>query len=136
MKFIDEVITVDTSSKVELVDITESITSIITKSGITTGMANLFSVHTTTALIINENEKGLVKDIEDAIISFMGRDLGYRHNAIDNNALSHIAGAFLGSDLSLIVKDGSLILGTWQRIFLVELDGARRRKVRLRISGE
>ncbi|MDI6800122.1 MAG: secondary thiamine-phosphate synthase enzyme YjbQ [Actinomycetota bacterium] len=111
MKFIDEVITVDTGSKVELIDITESITSIIAKSGIKTGSITLFSVHTTTALIINENEKGLVKDIEDAIISFIGRDLGYRHNAIDNNAPSHIAGAFLGNDLSLIVKGGSLVLG-------------------------
>lgn len=136
MKIIDETITVETTSKVQLIDITGDIHASLKRSGLNIGSLLIFSPHTTTALIINEGEQGLVKDMEDAIKSFMNLDKVYRHDAMDDNGASHIVGAFLGNDLSLIVKDGSLLLSVWQRVFLVELDGPRSRKVMVRISGE
>ncbi len=136
MRWIDRTIIVTTGRKVELIDITDDVLRIAKESDLKVADITLFSPHTTTALIINENEKGLVEDIEDAIKSFVYSQGAYRHDLIDDNAASHIAGSLLGSCLNLIFKEKDIFLGSWQRIFLVELDGPRSRKVMVRMSGE
>jgi len=136
MRFFDKTIGIKTNKSIEILNITSQIFQSVQESKISEGITLVYSPHTTTALIINENEPGLVKDMEGAIKCLIPWNKSYAHNVIDHNAPSHVVGAFLGNSLNLIVSKGTLELGTWQSVFLVELDGPRSRKVRIRIIGK
>ncbi len=123
---------ITSSAEMELVDITRKISSIISDHGFTTGICYLFCPHTTGALTINE---GADPDVKRDIISGiqeMVPFLDYRH--MEGNSRSHILASLFGPDLSLLVNDGNLLLGTWQKVYFCEFDGPRTRKIVYRLS--
>lgn len=124
---------IQTSKRIELIDITSEIQEEIKKSKVTEGICVISTMHTTTAIIINENESGLKEDILNLLEKLVPKAAGYRHDAIDNNADAHLKALLLGASESLPISEGRLELGTWQRIFLAELDGPRSRIVNLSI---
>jgi secondary thiamine-phosphate synthase enzyme len=126
---------IDTSQSTEFIDITREVERQVGKSGISEGLANIYTRHTTTAIIINENEPGLVEDYRALLDSLVPVGRGYHHDRIDRNAHAHLRSILLGPSKTVPVKDGRLQLGTWQRIFLVELDGPRRRNVIVQVMG-
>ncbi|KAF5413983.1 MAG: hypothetical protein C5S48_10465 [Candidatus Methanogaster sp.] len=123
-----------TTSRIQLIDITASLNNEVADAGIGTGMAMAYSPHTTTAVVINENEPGLKEDILKLLnlIVPQGR---YMHDRIDNNARSHLQAVVLGNNVCMPVENGKLALGTWQSVLFVELDGPRHRKLLVRIVG-
>ena len=127
---------VATSGKSDLVNISHEVEAAIGESGVTDGIALVFTVHTTTGLFINEAEGGLLEDIEKALNAAVPSRGSYLHNRVDNNAPSHIQSVLLGASLAIPVEKGRLLLGTWQNIFLAERDGPRRRTVRIKVVGE
>lgn len=136
MKSFTKAIQVRTRKSVELVNITTQISSAVSESKIRDGFVIVFSVHTTTALLVNEDEPNLVGDLEDAVKQLIPWQQKYRHNLLDGNAPSHITGAFLGVSSTFLVDGGELTLGTWQSVFLVELDGPRPRRALVKVVGE
>ena len=137
MKAFMKELTLRTSSKVELVDITREVERIVRESGVRDGICLVYAPHATAAIIANENERGLVEDIMSKIKEEFPEDGRWLHNRIDDNAAAHLASAFLSSSLVMPVKEGRLYRGTWQNVFLVELDGPRSlRKVLVEILGE
>ena len=93
--------------------------------------------HATAALIVNEHEKGLLSDLLARIEALFPASAQYEHNAIDDNADAHVAAAFLGHNRTFPVSAGKVIRGTWQNLFLVELDGPRsRREVIVQVMGD
>jgi len=118
-------ISIVTGKKIEFVDITGKINQAI---DFEQGAALIFTPHTTCALSLNENETGLVSDMERFVESLVPPG-NYLHDRIDNNAQSHLASLCFEHSLVLPVKDGRAALGTWQSVFLVELDGPRTRSV-------
>ena len=93
--------------------------------------------HATAALIVNEHEQGLLQDLLARIEALFPESFPYRHNAIDDNADAHVAAAFLGHNRAFPVTGGKVIRGTWQNLFLVELDGPRsRREVIVQVIGD
>ncbi|MGC8571214.1 secondary thiamine-phosphate synthase enzyme YjbQ [Caldivirga sp.] len=123
--------------QVEVIDITSDVESAVNESGVKNGIVLVFAPHATAAIILNEDESGLLKDIEDKILELFPRRGNYRHNLIDDNANSHLASAFLGQGKVIPLVNGSLIRGTWQNILLVELDGPRAsRRVVVEVIGE
>lgn len=126
---------VPTSERVELKDITREVVAEVGKSGVKDGIVLVYVPHATAALIINENESGLVSDMTATIKNLIPRDRPYEHDRIDNNAWSHLTSAVLGCSLTIPVTGGQLERGTWQNIFLVELDGPRHRKVVVKVIG-
>jgi secondary thiamine-phosphate synthase enzyme len=126
-----QTLTIRTSKRIELINITSQVEAIVKAASISEGLVLVYTPHTTTGLLINENEPRLLADIEKAINSLIPWDAPYRHNQIDNNAPSHIVGALLGCSVILPISDGQLSLGTWQSIFLVELDGPRSRRIKV-----
>lgn len=122
-----------TSKRIELVDITEDVKSEIHKSGIVNGICVVSTSHTTTAIILNENETGLCHDILDFLEKLIPTSALYQHDRIDNNANAHLKAIILGSSETIPVMGGELVLGTWQRIFFVELDGPRQRTVNITV---
>lgn len=127
----------DTGSRKELVEITDRVSSAVSKSGIRNGICLLHSMHSTSALMINEDEGGLRNDILRKIVEDFPAGRGWEHDRIDDNADGHLAGAFIGPSLTVPVKEGRLVLGTWQSIFFLELDGPRTgRRILVEIMGE
>ncbi len=118
-----------TRARQEAVDITSRVTDAVKASGVREGICLVYVPHATAALIINESaDPNVSRDILDALAGLIpaGR---WRHDRIDDNADAHIKAAILGPGESLPVQGGRLMLGTWQRILLVELDGPRDRTV-------
>ncbi len=137
MKVYTEELTLSTSSRFELVDITGRVEEAVRRSGVRNGMCLVFAPHATAAIIANEHERGLVEDMVDLIRELFKPDAAWRHNRIDDNAHAHLASALIGAGRVFPVMEGRLVRGTWQNIFLVEMDGPRaRRKVIVEVMGE
>lgn len=131
-----ELFELKTDERIEILDITQEVEFIISKSLYKTGIANIYSRHSTSGIIVNENELGLLKDFKYALKNLVPTDENYHHNRIDNNADSHIISFLIGNSETIPIYDGKLDLGTWQSIFFVELDGPRSRKVTVTVLGD
>lgn len=130
-------LTVSTRERYQLVDLTRSIEEIVAESKIEKGLCLVHASHATAAIIANENESGLVNDVLRKVKEIFPPGAGYFHDRIDDNASSHIASALIGASRAFPVEDGRLVRGTWQNIFLLELDGPRaHRVVNVHIVGE
>ena len=138
MKVVVKEITLSTQSRFQLIDITSEVESIVEKSGVKNGIALVFAPHATAAIIANEHESGLINDIIDKVKEFTEPGSSkWRHNIIDDNAHAHIGSALFGAERVFPVVNGKLIRGTWQNIFLLEMDGPRsRRRVYVVVMGE
>ncbi len=123
-------ITVPTREKFEIVDVTEEIQKLVWKVKMKHGIVVVFTKHTTTGLIINEAESGLLHDLKAKMKELIPKGGDYLHDRVDSNAHSHLrASLLLNPEVVVPVDQGELQLGTWQRILFVELDGPRHRKL-------
>lgn len=120
-------ITVATAHATELVDITSDLHDAVAESGIQEGVCSVFCLHTTASVIVNENEPGLKQDFESVVRDLLPQGR-YRHDCVDNNARSHLTAGIVGCSIMIPVHRGRLVLGTWQSVFFVELDGPRPRR--------
>ncbi len=120
-------------------DITGQVQAIVTSSGIHTGLVHVFNVGSTGAVGTIEFEPGLQKDLPDILDKLMppSREYGHEQTWHDGNGHSHLQATWLGPDLTVPVREGSLVLGTWQQIFHIECDiKARSRSLIVTICGE
>ena len=126
-----ELITLKTTQFKQCIEITDEVRALVRKSGIQEGLCHVMVLHATAALIINENaDPNIGVDLITALDRNIPDHDGWLHDRIDNNAQAHIKAAILGPSETLPVHKGDLLLGTWQGILLVELDGPRsQRKV-------
>ncbi len=126
---------IHTGSRIELVDITLQAEEHVRDSTIRNGLCVISTRHSTTSIVINENESGLCFDILNMLGRLIPPSAGYDHDRIDNDADAHLKAVLLGSSETVPVIDGKLVLGTWQRIFFAELDGPRYRNVDVTVLG-
>lgn len=130
-----------TDDRTELLNITERINELVRKSGVRDGIVHLQSLHTTTAVFLNEWQDALLHDVKDFFERSIERDRYYRHNDTllsdceRANADSHLKGMLMGQTLSLQVRNAAVLLGTWQSIVLAEFDGPRSRSIAVQICG-
>lgn len=145
MRIYSDVLQLTTGPDICLFDITPQIKKAIDKSNISNGFVLVSSRHTTTAITINENEARLLEDIRRFLTRLVPREDKYLHNDIElrdcppdelENAHSHLCVMVMGSSESVPLVDKQLMLGTYQSIMLVELDGARERRVNVQVIGE
>lgn len=121
--------------KTEFIDITAKIEEMVDNLRITTGYCDLFVMHTTAGITVNEGADPAVKR---DIASFLERavpNAPYFTHA-EGNSAAHIKATLTGSSLRLLVEKGKLVLGTWQAVYFCEFDGPRDRKVALRLASE
>jgi len=132
-----EIITISTAKKQELIDISDSVNSMVEKSKVKEGLCNIFAMHATAAIIINENaDPNICLDTLDSLNELIPSGK-WRHDNLDGNAASHIKSTILGPSETIPINNGKLQLGTWQSISLVELDGPRNnRKIVITIVPE
>jgi len=126
----------ESSKRIELIDITTDINNILGGCKINDGMVNIFAVHSTAGIVINENESKLINDFQNSLEKIVPENNSYSHNQIDNNADSHIRAFYIGSSETVPFSGNSLSLGTWQSVFFVELDGPRNRKFIVTVIGK
>ena len=130
-----------TRERLELINITRDLNEVVRKHGLKAGFVLVQSLHTTTAIFINEFQQALLDDIKSFLGSLVGRFDYWRHNdpriseCSRKNADSHLRAMLLGHTLSLPLRDGELALGYWQSIILAELDGPRDRAVQVQVLG-
>jgi len=130
-------ITLSTERKSDIIDITHRVEEIVVKSGVENGLCLIHAAHATMAIVVNEHESGLLRDIMAKVQHMFPPGAGYSHDYIDDNAHAHLASAFLGSSRIFPVKNGRIVRGTWQHILALELDGPRsRREVVVELLGE
>ena len=123
-----QTLTINTNSREELQDITSAIKQVVQNVGITSGICCVYVPHTTAGITINENADPSVKsDILMALRKSVPDSLPYTHG--EGNSPAHMKASLMGSSVQIIVKEGRLVLGTWQGIFFCEFDGARTRRV-------
>ena len=120
--------TVSTDERLAVVDVTDRVESAVPADA--TGTVSIFVEHTTAGIAVNEAESRLLTDFETALAT-MVPDEGWAHDEIDDNADSHVRALLIGPGETVPVDDGSLVLGTWQSVLLVECDGPRTRTVRV-----
>jgi len=124
---------ISTSARSQMVDITQEVAAAVLESGVTRGVCRVFVPHTTAAVTINESaDPDVAADILAALDGLVPWNGGYRHG--EGNSAAHIKASLVGPELTLLVEDGRLVLGTWQGVFLCEFDGPRKRKVLVRVD--
>ncbi len=138
MKFYRDVLELRTQKNFQYINITDKIEDVVIKSGIKDGMVFVNATHNTATVIIQEADSTIHGDTKEIIEELIPFDRKWRHSYEGNvNATSHIKNQLLGnSNLSIPVKDGRLVLGTWQQIHFLELLEPRRREVIVTVIGE
>ena len=140
-------IPIATERPTQFIDITDRLRELIAEAGIRFGFVNVQTLHTTTAIVVNEFEPLLHADFSTLLQRLAPCDAGYRHDDViartvnltaDErvNGHAHCRALILGASACLNVIDGRLLLGRWQRVFMVELDGPRTREISVLILGE
>lgn len=124
---------VETHHRREVADITDRINSELEKQHVKMGVCNLFLTHTTAALTTADLDPGTDQDYLDAFEELAPK-LKYRHPHDPSHAPDHILSTLIGTSLTLSIEDGHLVLGTWQRVVLIEFDGPRERQIMLNFT--
>ncbi|MDD4201441.1 MAG: secondary thiamine-phosphate synthase enzyme YjbQ [Candidatus Pacebacteria bacterium] len=143
----NKILPYQTKEELEFIDITEEVMAFVKESGIKNGIINVQTMHTTSAIILNENEPLLIEDIKDNLRNLASQSVKYRHddfevrtvNMCDDecaNGHAHCKAVYLPPNVVLNIVSSKLCLGQWQRLFFLELDRERQRKVNLQVIGE
>ncbi len=128
-------LTIKTAARFEMIDITGRVAALVRESGIKQGFCHTFIPHTTAAITINENaDPDVPRDILAALDRIVPLSESYRH--AEGNAAAHVKASLFGSSQTLLIEDGSLVLGTWQSLFFCEFDGPRTRKVLVKLTAD
>lgn len=139
------------NDNMEFRDLTDEVEKFIEESKIKNGNVLIYSTHTTLAICVNEKEKGIVKDFKDLMNRIIPKDMYYCHNDLNIrtenlvcqsaasdclNGHSHCTHLLMRNSETIPIIDGKMMLGIWQRIFAIELDCCRPRKVLVQVMGD
>ena len=139
MRVCVDLLTVSTTARVELVDLTDQVRAAVAEHRVREGVAHVWSLHTTAALLIARPESNLLAGLKRMLDPPSAPGGGWVHDSAGgggpNDADRHSGPLLLGPSLSLQIGGGALILGEWQRLLLAELDGPRTRRLRVQVWG-
>ena len=125
-------LTINSHKQTEMIDITHEVRSAVRQVNVTSGLALIYTPHTTAAITINENaDPDVARDILMEVNKVVPMQDGYRH--LEGNSAAHIKSSLFGASETLIIRDGEPLLGTWQGIYFCEFDGPRRRHVYVQV---
>ncbi len=127
-----ENLTIKTSTRIEMIDVTKKVEDFIARHNVKNGICCIFVPHTTAGITINENADFTVQlDINNSLSELIPASENYSH--LEGNSDSHIKSTVVGASLSIIIKGGKPVLGTWQSIYFCEFDGPRNRNLYIKL---
>ena len=127
-------LSIKTSKREMLIDITDKIRKIVNDSKIKEGVCRIFVPHTTAGITINENaDPAVMKDIIEFLGQLIPKSPKFSHR--EGNSDAHIKSTLTGPSLEILIHDNDIVLGTWQGIMLAEYDGSRNRSVYIQVQG-
>lgn len=143
----NKIIQLKSKEQFNIINLTDEITSFIKQSDIKNGLVNIQSMHTTSAVFVQENEPLLLEDIKKCLNRLVPQNIEYNHDDFGRrtvnlcndecrNGHSHCKAIFLPTAVCLNLIEGKIQLGTWQKILFIELDRPRDRKIQIQIIGE
>jgi secondary thiamine-phosphate synthase enzyme len=147
LKVYHQLIPLETQECLQFIDLTDQIIALVRRSSVRNGFANIQTRHTTTAVMINENEPLLIQDMKKVFERLAPHDAAYHHDNFelrtvnmcpgeDKNGHAHCKAMFLKASETVNVVDGAVQLGQWQRIFFIELDRGKQRSVSVMVLGQ
>ena len=137
MKFHTEYLTFNTRKHREYVHITPQVESIVRKSGMKDGMVLVSAMHITAGVYVNDDEQGLIEDIDQWLEKLAPFRQDYKHHQTgEDNGDSHLKAILVHHQVIVPFTNSKLILGTWQRVFYAEFDGQRSKRVLVAVMGE
>jgi secondary thiamine-phosphate synthase enzyme len=142
MKVIADTLSVESHEKLQLIDISTRVRDWVKETNVHKGLLNLFSLHTTAVLLLNENQDALLEDIREFLKKIVDDRGWYKHNSPEfsdcdrHNATSHLRSLLLHQSLCFQIAGGEIVLGRFQSVFFVELDGPQQRKLQMQVIGE
>ena len=137
MKTLTEYLWFNTSRRHEYVHITPLIDEIVRRSEVQEGMVLVSAMHITAGVYVNDNEQGLIHDIDKWLEKLAPADPHYRHHQTgEDNGDAHLKSMLVHHEVIVPITNGALDLGPWQAIFYAEFDGQRRKRVVVKVMGE
>jgi len=131
---VHETFSIDTKERQQALDVTDAVQAVVRRSGAREGLCHVMVLHSTAALVVNEtDDPNIGTDLIQALSRSVPEHAGWLHDRIDDNAHAHIKAALLGPSELLAVRAGELVLGTWQRLILMEFDGPRKRQISVQL---
>ncbi len=125
-----EIFSLDTGKPEQSIDITDRVKAIVKSAGVSSGLCQIMVLHSTAAVVVNEvADPNIGRDVINALGRVAPKRNDWLHDQIDDNAHAHVKASVLGPSELVPVRDGELLLGTWQGIWLFEFDGPRTRRV-------
>jgi secondary thiamine-phosphate synthase enzyme len=137
MRFLTEHLTFNTKKHREYIHITPQVEAAVKKSGVKEGMVLVSAMHITAGIYVNDNESGLIEDIDkwlEELAPF--REDYHHHDTGETNGDSHLKALLVHHQVILPITDGKLDLGPWQRVFYAEFDGQRPKRLVIKVMGE
>ncbi len=141
VKVFSKTVTIYTTERTEVLNLSDEVRAFVESTGIEDGCVQMWSLHTTTGLFVNEWQDALLTDIRSMIERIVPRDIYYRHNDPEfsdcdrYNADSHLRNVVFGRSLLIPIAEGKLVLGRWQSVLMAEFDGPNHRKVFIQVFG-
>lgn len=124
---------IQSSRRNQMIDITDDIESVVREENVREGVVIVYVPHTTAGVTINEGaDPSVQQDLIETLKRLVPEDGSYHHS--EGNSDAHIKASLLGSSVTVLIQNGSLVLGTWQHIFFYEGDGPRNRTVNLQLQ--
>lgn len=142
MKIYGEYIKVESRRDEDLIDITDLVSKVVDRSGVSDGIVTIYTMHTTTGIIVNEGEEGLTKDIVRFLSKLVPKNGEYMHHHFFRedgrmavNAWAHLRSILVGMHTSLPISKGKIVMGARQKIFLIDFDGPQARSIYIQVVG-
>jgi len=137
VKFHTEYLKFHTKNHRDYIHITPQVETIVKKSGVKEGIVLVSAMHITAGVYVNDNEPGLIEDIDERLEGLAPFRKDYKHHETgEDNGDSHLKALLIHHEVTLPITAGKLDLGTWQRIFYAEFDGQRDKRVIVKVMGE
>ncbi len=137
MRFLTEHLTFNTKKHREYIHITPQVEAAVKKSGVKEGMVLVSAMHITAGVYVNDNESGLIEDIDKWLEELApSREDYHHHDTGETNGDSHLKALLVHHQVILPITDGKLDLGPWQRVFYAEFDGQRPKRLVIKVMGE
>ena len=137
MKVLTDYLWFTTKKRQEFVRITDEVSEIVGRSGVTEGMVLVSAMHITAAVYVNDWENGLIHDFQVWLEKLAPSGLDYRHHQTgEDNADAHLKRTLMSHQVMLPITGGTLDLGPWEQVFYAEFDGQRRKRVVVKVMGE